>query len=297
MMRISITTTAKLSLFLLLVLAVALAACEAPAPQAGTPQAAATQAAPPPDTPAPPSPTPVPPTPTPAPPTDTPAPTATPVPPTETPAPPTSTPTRAPAPAPAPPTATPGRSAAEQAALHVERGFDEYEAQNYDGAIAEFQKAIQVDPEAGYAYLGLGFSYAFGPGDWARAVEALETYLRLVPDAENRADVVAAIQEMRSFASDPVAGISVPEGKAVFYFKNYTGQVWQVDFGPYFLEVPPRKPDEEVNIGTIVVDPGTYTWSAHSLDNYYLAGEDGHNTWEVTLAPGDVYGSGCCRED
>lgn len=52
----------------------------------------------------------------------------------------------------------------------------------YDQAIAEFQKAIQLDSKFAYAYLGLGYSYAFSPRDWAKAIEALETYLRLMPN-------------------------------------------------------------------------------------------------------------------
>jgi hypothetical protein len=126
-------------------------------------------------------------------------------------------------------------------------------------------------------------------------VEALETYLRLVPDAEDRAEVEGDLDQIRRLASDPIASIPIPEGKALFYFRNFTGEVWQIDFGPYFLEVPPRQPDQEVNIGTIFVDPGTYTWSAHSFGNFYLADEDGNKAFEITLAAGDRYGSGCCK--
>ena len=57
-------------------------------------------------------------------------------------------------------------------------------------AIAEFQEAIRLDPEFPWAYMGLGYSYAW-QGNLAEAIEALETYLRLAPNAENRADVEA----------------------------------------------------------------------------------------------------------
>jgi hypothetical protein len=317
-MRTSIAVTLNwrtcilLVLAMLAMLAVALAACSAPqAEVATTPLAelAATEAAAPTDTPAPPTatlvpptntplptatlvpPTPTPePTATPLPPAPTPEPTATPMPPTPTLVPPTNTPTRAPT-----PTSTPAISAAAKAEVHIQQGSEYYDAGEYDQAISEFQEAVQLDPEFAYAYLGLGYSYALGPGDWAKAIEALETYLRLMPDAENRAQVEADIQEMHRLANDPIAGIQIPEGKALFYFRNYTGQVWQIDIGPYFLEVPPRQPDQEVNIGTIFVDPGNYTWSAHSLDNYYLVDEHGNKAFEITLGPGDSYGSGCCR--
>jgi hypothetical protein len=57
----------------------------------------------------------------------------------------------------------------------------------------------------------------------------------------------------------------------------------------------PRQPDQEENIGPIFVDPGNYTWSAHSLDNYSLVDEHGDSSFEITLGPGDMYGSGCCK--
>jgi tetratricopeptide (TPR) repeat protein len=194
-----------------------------------------------------------------------------------------------------PPSPASAISAAAEAEVHLQQASEYYDAEKYDQAIAEFQKAIQLDPEFAYAYLGLGYSYAFGPQDWAKPIEALETYLQLMPDAENRAQIEADIQEMHRLANDPIAGIQIPEGKALFYFRNYTGQVWQIDVGPYFLEVPPRQPDQEVNIGTIFVDPGTYTWSAHSLDNSSLVDEHGNTAFEITLGPGDMYGSGCCK--
>jgi hypothetical protein len=308
-MRTSIGVTLNWRTCMLLVLtmlAVALAACSAPqAEVAATPLAevVVTEATPPADTPIPATDTPAPPTATPVPPTNTPLPTATPVPPTPTSlptptpvpptptsVPPTNTPTRAPTPTP-----TPATSAAAEAEVHLQQGSEYYDTEEYDQAIAEFQEAIQLDAKFAYAYLGLGYSYALGPRDWAKAIEALETYLQLMPDAENRAQVEADIQEMRRIAGDPIAGIQIPEGKALFYFRNYTGQVWQIDIGPYFLEVPPRQPDQEVNIGTIFVDPGTYTWSAHSVDNYSLVDEHGNTAFEITLGPGDMYGSGCCK--
>jgi hypothetical protein len=46
---------------------------------------------------------------------------------------------------------------------------------------------------------------------------------------------------------------------------------------------------------TNFVDPGNYTWSAHSLDNYYLVDDHGSRAFEITLGPGDMYGSGPCR--
>jgi tetratricopeptide (TPR) repeat protein len=239
-----------------LLLGLALAACGGPTPDlAATQQAVllATQAAQPTSTPLPPTNTPLP-TPTPLPPTATPAPTNTPLPPTATPA-----PTKAPTPAPPTPTPAPAVSPAEQ---HVKQGLDYYDQKAWDKAITEFQEAIRLDPKLGYAYLGLGYSYISGPKDYAKALDALQTYLNLVPDADNKAQVQADIEALRqAIASNPLAGIQIPEGKAMFYFLNYTGELWQIDIGPSFFEVPPKPADKEYSLGTIFVDPGKYTWT------------------------------------
>ncbi len=312
-------TTHKTWVLALLVLGLALTACGGPTPDvAATQQAAlaATQAAQPTNTPLPPPNTPLPPTNTPLPPTNTPPPTPTPLPPTATPAPtntplpPTETPTSVPTPTPLPPTATPLPTkaptpvpptktpvpAVSPAEEHVKQGFSYYDQKAWDKAIAEFQEAIRLDPKFGYAYLGLGYSYIFGPKDYPKALDALQTYLNLMPDADNKAQVQADIEALRqAIASNPLAGIQIPEGKAVFYFKNYTGELWQIDVGPYFFEVPPKSADQEYNLGTIFVDPGKYTWSAHSLSKYYLVDDAGNRAFDITLGPGDAYGSGCCK--
>ncbi len=289
----------------LLSLGLALAACGGPAPDlAATQQAAllATQAAQPTSTPLPPTNTPPPPTNTPLPPTTTPlpAPTNTP-PPTDTPAPPptpvppTATPAPTKAPTPVPPTTTPA-PAVSPAEEHVKQGFSYYDQKAWDKAIAEFQAAISLDPKSGYAYLGLGYSYVFGPKDYAKALDALQTYLSLMPDADNKAQVQADIETLRqTIASNPLAGIQIPAGKAVFYFQNYTGELWQIDVGPYFFEVPPKSADQEYNLGTVFVDPGKYTWSAHSLSKFYLVDDNGNRSFDITLNAGDAYGSGCCK--
>jgi tetratricopeptide (TPR) repeat protein len=196
---------------------------------------------------------------------------------------------------PAPPTPTP-TLAISPAEGHVQQGFDYFEQEQWAAAIAEFEEAIRLAPDFAVAYLGLGYSYALGPEDYTKAIEALEKYLQLEPNVDNASEIRADVEVMRqSMADNPVAGIQIPEGKALFYFLNYTGQVWQVDVGPHFFEIPPRTPDEVYNLGTIFVDPGTYTWSAHSLDNYYIVDDDGNRAFEITLSPGDVYGSGCCQ--
>jgi len=206
------------------------------------------------------TPTPVPPTdtPTPVPPTDTPVPpTDTPVPPTDTPVPPTDTPvppTDTPIPAPPPPTPTLAVSPAQG---HLEKGFEYFDQEKWDEAIAEFQEAIRLDPEFGDAYWGLGYGYA-NKGEFQKAIEALEKYLQLVPDASDRAQVESDIQLMRDIlASRPPCCEPLQPGKGAIWIENWIGETSYVDIGPNFYEVPPKVGDTP---GCLCpqLDPGHY---------------------------------------
>jgi len=266
---------------------------------------AATQASQPTATPVPPTntPTPVPP------PTDTPEPptaTSTPVPPTDTPEPPTATP--APTDTPEPPTATSTPTPEEPtdtptptgptAEEYFVKGLDYFDQKQWAEAIAEFEEAIRLDPEFGPAYLALGYSYAYGPQNFGKAAEMLQKYLQLNPDDTDRAEIEDDIAQLQSLAAqpNPATEYNVPEGKALFVFVNYTGNNWIVDIGPYALEVARNVPPNESTTATQVLDPGTYTWQAHSVeDNFYLVDSNGNKGFEITLAAGQVYSTGCCR--
>jgi tetratricopeptide (TPR) repeat protein len=167
--------------------------------------------------------------------------------------------------------------------------------EKWDEAIAQFQAAISLDPEFGQAYEGLGYSYAFADKGLDAAIKALEKYLELVPDASDRAQVEADIQTLKeNLASNPLP--EPPPGKALFYFANYSGEQWNVDIGPYFMEVPPNPPGQEYHLETIVIDPGTYTWQAHSANaGYYITDSSGNRAFEFTVAAGEVYGTSCCK--
>jgi tetratricopeptide (TPR) repeat protein len=178
----------------------------------------------------------------------------------------------------------------------LEKGFEYYDNEQWDQAIAEFKKAIEVDPNSAFAYAGLGYSYAFGPKDYAAAIKALEKYLQLMPEAEDKAEVEADIQTLRELAAQPALDFDIPPGKALFYFANYSGEQWNVDIGPYFLEVPANPPGQEYNLVTIVIEPGTYTWQAHSADaGYYITDSNGNKSFEFTVAAGEAYGTSCCN--
>jgi tetratricopeptide (TPR) repeat protein len=202
-----------------------------------------------------------------------------------------------PTPAPPPPAAAAPTVAVSAVEQHFDQGVTHYQAEQWDQAIAEFQAAIRLDPEFGPAYLGLGYSYAFGPNELAKAIEALETYLKLVPAAEDRAEVEQDIQLMRdNLAAQEETPFEIPPGMALFVFKNYSGEAWDVDIGPYFMQVPPNPPDREFTYTTLAIEPGTYTWQAHSPGGgYYITDQNGNKAFEFTVAAGEISGTQCCR--
>jgi tetratricopeptide (TPR) repeat protein len=178
-------------------------------------------------------------------PISTPVPTA--LPPTDTPAP--------AAPTPAPPAVSPAQE-------HFEKGLEYGNQDKWDEAIAEFQEAIRIDSEFGDAYWGLGYSY-LAKGELGKAIEALEKYLQLEPDASDRAEVEALIQQMQDILASqpPPAGgpccQPLQPGKGAIWFENWIGEIVQVDVGPNFYEVSPKQGDTP---GCLCpqLDPGRY---------------------------------------
>jgi hypothetical protein len=236
------------------------------------------------------------PTNTPVPPTDTPAPTNTPVPPTNTP---TSTPTPKPTNTPLPPTATPTPTsapptftptpAASPAEEHLAQGIIYYEQEKWDQAITELEEAIRLDPKLGSAYGWLGYSYALGQKDLAKAIATLEKYLELTPDANDRAEVEADIQKMKNSLALAPAGFDVPPGKALFVFINYTDVDWSVDVGPHHLDIPAWR-GGEYPTGSVAMEPGTYTWQGHSPGGgYYITDVNGNKAFQFTVAAGEIH--------
>jgi hypothetical protein len=245
----------------------------------------------------------VPPTETPLPPTDTPTPTdtpqpptRTPIPPTDTPAPPTETPIPANTPTPMPPTASPTPEV-EPVAEYFTRGVQHFEEEAFDKAIPEFKEATKQAPEFGLAYLYLGYSYAFGTEEYQQAIDALQTYLTLEPEAKDRSTVeenIGRLKELLAFQQD--TQFEVPPGKALFVFQNYSGEDWNVDIGSYLLEVPANPPDQEYSFTTIAIEPGTYTWQAHSPGGgYYITDANNNRAFEFTVAAGEIFRTQCCR--
>ncbi len=180
-------------------------------------------------------------------------------------------------------TSTPMAATASPAQSFYQQGSAFFEQQEWDQAIAQFQKALEADPAFVLAYMGLGYSYA-GKAEYGPAIQNLEKYLELAPEAGNRAQVEAFLNQLQS------PGFDVPPGKALFVFYNYSDSVWNIDIGPHFLQVPAREPGQEYRVGTIAIDPGTYTWQGHTPDgDYYITGPDRNKAFEFTVEAGDAH--------
>ena len=150
---------------------------------------------------------------------------------------------------------------------------------------------------------------AFGAGDVALVasnnnddvVEAAFDYLRITnkpsaqPQPAPKQEQTAATP-LPAVPPTPTAapatnssGFDVPAGKALFVFYNYTDVDWDIDVGPYFLQVPANKPGQEYAIGTLAIDPGKYTWQAHSPGGgWYITNAQGGKSFEFTVAAGEV---------
>lgn len=69
---------------------------------------------------------------------------------------------------------------ARQAQSEFDAGLSLFNRGNYDEAIPHFEKATEIDPDFGKAYLYLGRSY-LNLGKWSEAVPPLRTAYRLSP--------------------------------------------------------------------------------------------------------------------
>ena len=183
------------------------------------------------------------------------------------------------------------QSPAEAAALE---GFDYLDQEKYDQAIAAFEQAIGLDAAYGPAYLGLGYAYAFGSSNLPQAIQALETYLELVPDDSDRASIEDDLAYLKELLAQQEPAYNIPAGKALFVFRNSCSADWNIDIGPYFVQVPAKPGDKEYAEATVVIDPGTYTWKAHSPGGgYYMVDGSGNQVFEFSVAAGEVHTESC----
>ena len=102
-------------------------------------------------------------------------------------------------PAPSPAPTTEDAKKAEARALY-ETGNTHYNLGEYDQAVAAFKKAYELSQAPGLLF-NIAQSYRLKK-DYEQASHFYETYLRLKPDAANRADVEARIAEMKTMLEE-----------------------------------------------------------------------------------------------
>jgi tetratricopeptide (TPR) repeat protein len=100
-----------------------------------------------------------------------------------------------------------------------EQGLSHYNLGEFDEAIKSFRAAYAIEPAPGLLF-NIAQSFRLKK-DYEQATYFYQTYLRLKPDAPNRADVEARLQEMQEALADqkkmekaPPMGTLPPEGGA-----------------------------------------------------------------------------------
>jgi tetratricopeptide (TPR) repeat protein len=208
----------------------------------------------------------------------------------------------------APPQAAPGGVDQEIVTEQVDKGFEYYADGAYDQALAEFKAALSGDPDNARAHYGIGLVYdrqdkrreaideyllavSADPklagaykglgidyhsiGEIDKAIEMLETYLELQPQAEDRAEV----EEM---ASKLKQGIPVaPVGKGLVVVHNYTYREASFTIAGEQYPVPGADSVEGGGEISIALYPGQYTFSANQPERELV-----HD--DLTLEVGDV---------
>jgi len=97
-----------------------------------------------------------------------------------------------PAPTSVPPTSTPAATPTLSAGEHVELGIEYHDQGELDKAIAEFEKAIELDPNDAEAHRNLGTAYG-EQGKWEESAAAYEQAIEINPTfGEAYGDVVGA---------------------------------------------------------------------------------------------------------
>jgi tetratricopeptide (TPR) repeat protein len=87
----------------------------------------------------------------------------------------------------------------------------------FEQAAAQMEEVIRLDPERAAAHKHLGIAY-YGLGKVEEAITALETYLQLQPDASDKAEVEAAIAELRQQAAgEPIEYHNAEGGYSLLY--------------------------------------------------------------------------------
>lgn len=117
----------------------------------------------------------------------------------------------------------------------------------------------------------------------------------VTPEASEPAEIpeLPTPTEILDITVDSTPEFVAPPGKALFVFYNYTGEDWNIDVGPYLLQVPATRPGEPYAVVTLELEPGTYTLMGNSpATGRQIHTMDGGLYIEFTVQAGDVYPSG-----
>ena len=76
---------------------------------------------------------------------------------------------------------------------HFNQGVVNHNSGDCEQAIADYDKAVELDPDYASAYYNRGMSYA-DSGDLEQAIADFEWYLELAPNALNRAELTNVIE-------------------------------------------------------------------------------------------------------
>jgi tetratricopeptide (TPR) repeat protein len=109
------------------------------------------------------------------------------------------------------------------ASWYVARGGEYWKTGDYDRAIADYGRALELDPDYAGAFVGRGLSY-YGKGDIDRAIADVDRAIRLKPEY---AEALAARGVMYSFKGDSDRAIAdfdrairLKPGNANYYFNR-----------------------------------------------------------------------------
>ena len=96
----------------------------------------------------------------------------------------------------------------EKREAHYIAGMARVRAMDYEGAIQEFEKALQANPSNASAHFELGWLYEKDERDLVGAIYHYDRYLRLRPNAPNADAVRARLQRCKQLLASTVTPIS-----------------------------------------------------------------------------------------
>jgi tetratricopeptide (TPR) repeat protein len=131
----------------------------------------------------------------------------------------------------------------QQAREHYERGTAFYDLGQYREAAHEYEEAFKVRNDPALLF-NIGQAYRFG-ADYASALRAYRSYLRRLPDARNRTEVLGHIgtlqrlvDEQRRALSSPSTGTMAPNGEP----RPEPGELHPLTLTPSAPPPPPPRP-------------------------------------------------------